>query len=173
MVTAESVQAEKVLWRQPLWDFSCSLYESEKLKTLLHRLQDEYGANINIIFWCVWLEVNEIDISKETIDDVLIAVDSVSQTTASKVRELRKHIKSTELFTRVQTKMICKHLSGAELLIEKILIQRLQDLSERFAEVMPDSFDPMSLEFYLEFLGIPASYEKARGIVNYCQNNMS
>lgn len=161
--------AKSSIWQQPLWDYASTVYESPELKAILHSIQDDYSANINIALWCTWLELNHIEISKETIDDVLIAVDSVSQTTVSKVREIRRHMKHAELFTRVQTKLILKHLLNAELMIEKILIQRLQDLSERFAEVMPDAFDPLSLEAYLEFMGIPDSHQEAQTILSLCK----
>ncbi len=168
----ESKFSKDTIWQQPLWDYASGVYESPELKAMLHTIQNDYSANVNIALWCTWLELNHIEISKETIDDVLIAVDSVSQTTVSKVREIRQHIKRAELFTKVQTKLILKYLLNTELMIEKILIQRLQDLSERFAEVMPDSFDPLSLEAYLEFMDIPDAYQQAQTILSLCKEQL-
>ncbi|SMF12291.1 TIGR02444 family protein [Alteromonadaceae bacterium Bs31] len=143
------------LWGEPLWDYSVRVYGHKEVENIVLGLQDEYHANVDIILWCCWMDAEDICLSKEALDDVLITIDTVSQATLLKLREVRRYLKEAGSFTQVQAKVISKQLVNAELMVEKVLIHRLQDLTRRFAEVMEDREDPLSLTYYLDFLMIP------------------
>ena len=43
-----------------LWDFAVQVYATPEVEQQSLELQDQYNANINIILWCCWLEIEEI-----------------------------------------------------------------------------------------------------------------
>lgn len=153
--TIMTVKPSPVIWGEALWDYAVRIYAFQEVEAIMLGLQDEYYANIDIMLWCCWLEKEGICLAKEALDDVLITIDTVNQETLIKLREVRKHLKEAGSFTQVQAKVISKQVLNAELMIEKVLIHRLQDLTRRFAEVMKDPDDPLSLAYYLDFMRIP------------------
>lgn len=142
-------------------DFAFRVYAKPELKNMCLRLQDDYHSNINILLWCSWLEYNSMPLSAQWLDDVLISVDTLSQLTVSRLREVRHAIDGMAGFTRVQAKLINKHILNAELAAEKIFLQRLQDLTSRFSEAdIAAGFNveenvPLTVQHYLDFLHVP------------------
>lgn len=157
-----------------LWDFASRVYALPEAEQLFLRLQDDYLANINIILWCCWLENEELDLSVNWLDEVLITIDSVSQQTVAKLREVRRLLKSSGNFTKVQALSINKHILNAELMIEKVLLNRLQDLTQRFVEANSQEMaftetHTLDLQYYFDFLHIPESEKFTRLIRDICQ----
>jgi len=163
------VESATSLWRESLWDYSLSVYAHKEVENIVLGLQDDYHANVAIILWCCWLDAENICLSKEALDDVLISIDTVSQATLLKLRDVRRHLKEAGSFTQVQAKVIAKQLLNAELMIEKVLVHRLQDLTRRFYEVMKDDDDPLNLAYYLNFLMIPDARQIAHLIRAACR----
>ncbi len=157
------------MWKESLWDYSVRVYAHKEVENIVLGLQDEYHANVDIILWCCWLDAEGVCLSKEALDDVLITIDTVNQATLLKLREVRRYLKEAGSFTQVQSKVISKQVVNAELMIEKVLIHRLQDLTRRFVEVMEDPQDPLSLSYYLGFLMIPDAKQIAHLIRVACK----
>lgn len=155
--------------RESLWAYSERVYAQPDVKRVLLELQDVYQLNIDIALWCCWLQDNSIFLAKETLDDVLVAIDSVNQAVLRQLREARHYLRNSGSFSRVQERVISKQVLSAELMIEKVLIYRLQDLTSRFHEVMQDREDPLSLEHYLEFMMIPDARQVAEMLLNASQ----
>jgi len=168
-----SIQSLGGLWRESLWEYAVRVYEHKEVKRIVLSLQDEYYANVDIILWCCWLEAEGIHLSKEALDDVLITVDTVNQATLIKIREVRRHLKDAGSFTQVQARVISKQLLNAELMIEKVLVHRLQDLTRRFMEVMTDPEDPLNLTYYLDLMMIPDGPQIAHLIGVGCRSQRS
>lgn len=163
-----AVSASPAPWRTSLWDYALGVYANKDVESAVLELQDNYCANVNIILWLCWLDEETLFLSRSLLDDVLISVDSVSQATLVKLREARRYIKNGEAFTEVQARLVLKQLLSAELMIEKILIHRLQEFtrcnrSQRFEQ------EPLGLSYYLEFLGIPRAREQARSVSGACR----
>lgn len=152
-------------WQEPLIDFALELYDAPRIEELCLRLQEDYHANVNIILWSCWIEKEKISLSLEWLDDVLVAVDTLSQLTLSRLREVRRTIKDASGFTRVQAKMINKHILSAELTAEKIFLQRLEDLTMRFYEVQETtgktSAKTITASSYLSMLKVEKAEELA------------
>ncbi|TVZ37257.1 uncharacterized protein (TIGR02444 family) [Alteromonadaceae bacterium 2753L.S.0a.02] len=166
-MTASSPSAA---WRNNLWDYATRVYAHREVENIVLDLQDDYYANVNIILWLCWLEEEAIFLSRELLDDVLITVDTVNQATLIKLREVRKFVKEAGSFTQVQSKLISKQLLNAELMIEKILVHRLQDLTRRSISIMKDEHEPLNLAYYLDFLGIPDARQIARLVRSACRS---
>ena len=152
---------KKTFWREPLPAFAENLYAKPEVEKWCLSLQDAYHVNVNILLWCFWLQKEELRISRYWLEDVLISIDTTSQLTINRLREVRQMIKKSSDFTKVQSKQVCKHILNAEISAERILLQRLQDLSLKFleAESFPQNRDLITPEYYLGFLGVKNVYK--------------
>lgn len=158
-------------WSESLIDFAFRVYAEPDVEELCLYLQNEYHANVNIVLWACWLESEKLIVSSSWLDEVLISIDTLSQLTVSRLQEIRRVIKESSGFTRVQAKLINKHIKTAELTAEKVFLQRMQDMTGRFLETQhlhPNlSDESMSVPFYLRFLHIPNAEERASTLISY------
>lgn len=157
--------------REPLVEFAFRVYAEPKVEELCLHLQNKYQANVNILLWVCWLKAESIKIDRRWLDDVLISVDTLSQLTVARLQEVRRVIKESSGFTRVQSKLINKHILTAELMAEKVFLQRMQDMTLRFLESqialsseLEEVLDP---EYYFEFMHIPNARERVSLILSY------
>ncbi len=161
-------------WSEGLVNFAFRVYDQKEMESLCLKLQNDYHANVNLILWCCWLEKQQVGLSAEWLDDVLITVDTLSQLTLSRLREVRRVVNEAAGFTRVQAKLINKHIVNAELTAEKIFLQRLQDLTSRFLEaeqpsaVTLNEFPDLTLYYYLEFLKVPKASRHSEKLLGLC-----
>ncbi len=157
-----------------LWDYALQIYSTPEVEQQSLQLQDEYNANINIILWCCWLETEGIQLSVNLLDEVLITIDSVSLQTVAKLRDVRRVLLDSGAFTKVQAQTVKKHIMNAELMIEKVLLHRLQDMTCRFLESkeykdLSAGDQVLSLEYYLDFISVPNARKNAALMANACQ----
>lgn len=158
-------------WQTSLWDFATSVYSQPEVEQLSLELQERYNANVNILLWAVWLQEANIALSRDVLDDVIATVESISLVTVNRLRSVRRDIKEINSFTRVQRQMINKLILNAELAIEKVLLHRLQDMTSKFVEVMPDNQHPVSLSDYLHSLKLDEPEKKALQFISACSSN--
>ncbi|MFL0811089.1 MAG: TIGR02444 family protein [Agarilytica sp.] len=161
-----------------LWDYATRIYSVPAFEQQSLQLQDEYQANINIILWCCWLRSENIALSVNLLDEVLITIDSISVQTVAKLRDVRRLLKDSGAFTRVQAQSIKKHILSAELMIEKVLLHRLQDLTCRFIE--SKEYESLSLgdkhldlAYYFDFIRVPGAKKNAALLINMCERVMA
>ncbi len=157
-----------------LWDFALQVYSASEVEKQSLQLQDDFHANINIILWCCWLETEDIKLSVNLLDDVLITIDSVSLQTVAKLREVRRVLMESGAFTKVQAQSAKKHILNAELMIEKVLLHRLQDLTCRFLASkeyrdLSVGDELLDLQYYLGFIGVPDARKSAGLMENACR----
>lgn len=173
--------------QESLVDFAFRVYAEPKVEELCLYLQNEYHANINILLWTCWLQARDSKLSVNWLDDVLISVDTLSQLTVGRLQEVRRAIKTSLGFTKVQAKLINKHILNAELTAEKIFLQRMQDMTARFEESQRCNDDGsqrdvytasqqgfnkdhvLGPQYYLEFLQIPYAEKRASALMAYAQ----
>lgn len=158
-----------------LWEFANRIYSKPEIESLSLELQDQYGANVNILLWACWLESEEIKIPQVCLNDVVQIIDDVSHETVDKLREVRRALKNSNYFTKVQALGIKKHILNAELVVEKVLLQRLQDLTCRFLETTSVGPDEVALDLscYLQKLNVPEAEEKTRVYLSACLGELS
>lgn len=138
--------------KQSLWSFACGVYDFSDVKVQCLELQDIYAANVDVILWLCWLHSGNIGVSKAALSQALDIVGGVNQDLLEGLRDLRNQLLASSSFTRVQEQLVRKHMLAAELAIEKVLLQRLQDLTARQPLVAEDE-EPLSLFDYLDSLG--------------------
>ncbi len=160
-----------------LWDFAVQVYATPEVEQQTLQLQDEFNANINIILWCCWLENEDISLSARLLDEVLVTIGSLSSQTLVKLREVRRVLMESGNFTKVQAQSVKKHLLNAELVIEKVLLHRLQDLTCRFVEskdyknTLSASDKKLDLRYYLAFIGVSDAHKNAALLLNACRRH--
>lgn len=150
-----------VLWQEPLWESVLRHYSKEPVEKLSLAWQEEYGANVTLLLWCVWLSKEGIGLSKEVLDDVVATVKETENATLWPLRRARKALVEQKTMTKVQQGMVKKQILAAELSIEKILAHKLQDLTQKYSEVMRDNKSPLGLEDYLAKLRVPGVLAKS------------
>lgn len=158
-----------------LWEFANRVYSQAEVEALSLDLQDQYGANVNIILWSCWIEAENIQIPQICLAEVMQIIDEVSRDTVDKLREVRKLLRTSKHFTKVQALGIRKHILNAELVVEKVLMQRLQDLTCRFLETktLGPRDTPLDVAFYLQMLNIPDAETKALTLTEACTPEFS
>ncbi len=158
-------------WQISLWDYANTVYSRERVESMSIELQDRYNANVNVLLWATWLEEEKIMLSADVLDDVIATVDAVSLVTVNRLRSVRRDIKTVGGFTKVQSQMISKLILNAELAIEKVLLHRLQDMTLKFMEVMPDKIQPISLVNYLKRLNLEEPEKQSRAFIDACRSS--
>ncbi len=139
-----------------LWVYATGFYAQEPIKQKCLELQDIYGVNVDTLLWLCWLDTNRIHLPPAALDEALAIVGGINQELLLGLRELRGKLIASSSFTRVQEQLVRKHILAAELAIEKVLLQRLQDLTSRLVPVGAED-ECLSLFDYLDRFAIERS----------------
>ena len=90
----------------PLWQYSLAIYQRPGVQPLLLQLQDDFGADINMLLGCCWLAKN----ARALTDDELAALINASASWRAQcimpLRAVRRYLKSQQhtdaLYQRVK-----------------------------------------------------------------------
>lgn len=137
--------------KDSLWDFACGLYADPSIKEQCLDLQDVYNADVTLILWLCWIDAADLGVRRADLPQAQGIVAGVNRELLTGLRELRSQLIASSSFTRVQEQLIRKHILSAELAIEKVLLQRLQDLTARLVPSQEEE-ELLSLFDYLETL---------------------
>ena len=107
---------------EALWQFSLALYP--KVKTSCLKLQDELGANINLLLLLCYLEQQQLSINSTQINQLSAALQPFSQQFTQAVRTLRRQSQSP-LLSHTQQQHLKQALLSAELTLEQLEQQLL------------------------------------------------
>lgn len=150
-----------------LWVFATGLYEVESVKISCLDLQEKYAANITLILWLTWLDATGRALDRKALDEaqqIVGGADQSNQRLLSQLRLTRALLTDGCNFTRVQCQMINKHLLAAELAVEKVVIQRLQDFTARSNQV-DTGVEVVSLFDYFALINIPNPAQRAARLI--------
>lgn len=134
---------------EDLLEFAVGLYSVDAVKQQCLDLQDSQGVSVNLVLWLCWLDARKIYIDKSVLVKAQAIVGGVNLELLSHLRAARTQLLQATTFTKVQNKLITKNICSAELAIEKILLQRLQDLTSRLDRIEPDA-ERLNLFDYLD-----------------------
>jgi uncharacterized protein (TIGR02444 family) len=142
--------------REKLVDFACRIYACPSVESYCRSLQDEAFANVNLVLWLGWLQDQAIYLEKSALLEAEDLIGEISGEVVALLRHVRQRIKQIGHFTRVQEQLIGKHVLQAELSVEKILLERLQDLTGRLSRIKDPACEPLLLRDYLTHLQVPS-----------------
>ncbi len=146
-----------------LWQFACGLYEVDSIKTACLDLQEKYGANVNLILWFAWMDATHQHLNRSSLDDAQNIVrgdNHCNQLLLNSLRQAREFLADDCNFTRVQAQLIHKHILAAELAVEKVLMQRLQDFTSRSPRA-ENGVEVLSLFDYFALINMPNPAQRA------------
>ncbi len=154
-----------------LWDFSVSTYDSPSVSEACLSLQNDYGADVNMLFFCCWVSayVGELDsdllvkaarFSGQWTYDVVLPIRSarrwlkhtgchVNEVPSEACIVLRGKIKAVELETEKLQQEVLESLVPCD--------QLSQHVSEQAAVAGMDA-----LKLYAEYVGIKVSDDVQR-----------
>ena len=146
-----------------LWQFACGLYEVDSIKTSCLDLQEKYGASINLILWFAWMDATHQHLNRRSLDeaqDIVRGNSHCNQLLLNSLRQAREFLADDCNFTRVQAQLIHRHILAAELAVEKVLLQRLQDFTSRSPRA-ENGVEVLSLFDYFALINMPNPAQRA------------
>jgi uncharacterized protein (TIGR02444 family) len=112
-----------------LWTFACGVYENPEVKAPCLALQDQFGANVDIILWMCWLACRDIPVRRPLMSRALAVVSGEDQRLLDQLRELRKLASEGTHEGSSLAPLMREQILATELAIEKVLLRRLEILA--------------------------------------------
>lgn len=134
---------------EQLWQFSLRLYPN--VKALCLQLQDELGANVNLLLLLCYLEQQQLGLNSPDIKQLAATLAQFSAAFTQPIRQLRKTADNAGLAPAMQHQLkqtLLKSELQLEQLEQQLLVQHCPALSSGAATM---------LERYLTLLGFESS----------------
>jgi len=139
-----------------LWEFSVKLYRQPGVEPMCLLLQDQWHADVNILFWLRWLEVESMPINATRIRLAEAHIAGWKTDAILPLRQLRAEIKQHYGTTDKGVETTRTMIKDAELQAEKVVQMRLEKLARTWLagaerqQVVPGS----NLAVYANYLGL-------------------
>lgn len=140
-----------------LWDFSLHYYACAGVSPLCLRLQDEYGVNVNVLLWALWLGYRGVRLEPALLAQALRKIHSWDQHYVLPLRQLRRRMKVEFGVADESIEVVRTQIKQAELLAEKHLQQILQaqiSIDTALVQVTAAALMADNLWLYLQPLGV-------------------
>lgn len=143
----------------PLWAFADALYSSRGVEETCLHLQDQYGANVNLLLWCCWLESRGIELTSAGLERAKHAIEQWDADIVKPLRRARRLVKEGALLNNT-TRLLKASIQEAELLAElheqDLLFGVTETLNARDEEQIPGA----NLRLYLVSVGLRLHMEQ-------------
>lgn len=113
-----------------LWDFSAQLYARPGVADACLRLQDEHGANVNLVLWCVWLGHRGLALDAARLRNAQKRIHGWDEHYVAPLRQLRRRMKVEFGVIDADIEPVRQQIKHAELLAEKYVQSLLETLSQ-------------------------------------------
>ncbi len=144
-----------------LWDFSLACYAHAGVADACLRLQDEQGANVNLLLWSVWLEQRGLVLDAARLHSAQARIQRWDEYYVLPLRQLRRRMKTEFGVADAGIELVRTHIKQAELLAEKQLLLWLESLAQPWDDSgitrrdIPAAND--NVRFYLQQLNVSES----------------
>lgn len=140
-----------------LWAFSLHHYARQGVSDVCLRLQDEHGANVNIVFWTLWLGFRGQLLDTAHLAQAQRKVHAWDQHYILPLRQLRRRLK-VEFGTEDNSiEAVRTQIKQAELLAEKHLQQLLESVSGSREQGATDNASVMANNLRVYLRTLPSS----------------
>ena len=78
------------------WDFSIGIYQQTKVQDLLLQGQEQLQANVNLSLFCLWLNQQQVALSREQLFMLHSSVNHFGVTFTKPLRTLRRSFKNQQ-----------------------------------------------------------------------------
>lgn len=142
-----------------LWAFSLHYYARPGVSDLCLRLQDEHGANVNLVLWALWLGFRGQLLDVAQLAHAQRKVHSWDQHYVLPLRQLRRRLKVEFSTSDDAIEAVRAQIKQAELLAEKHLQQLLETVPGSLEQGAVASAQIMAnnLRVYLRTLAVSES----------------
>lgn len=154
---------------EDLLEFAVGLYSVDAVKQQCLGLQESQSVSVNLVLWLCWLDARKICIDKSALATAQDIVGGANLELLTALRDARTRLLQETTFTRVQGKLISKQICAAEVAIEKILLQRLQDLTSRLDRIEPND-EVLNLFDYLDSVSPVESGTVSAELLDHSRN---
>lgn len=146
----------------PFWRFSLALYARPGVAPACLRLQEEAGADVNVLLYATWLGTRGRKLDAGRMQSVVAAVEEWRKSAVVPLRSARRFLKnSPDLFPAPQTEALRTAVKKAELEAERLQQEALYRLRlhEDPANEKPDNAVAANIVGYESALGASFSRE--------------
>ncbi|MBX2808363.1 MAG: TIGR02444 family protein [Cellvibrionaceae bacterium] len=113
----------------PLWHFSCEYYQQADIEQLCLQLQDDYGMDIPLLFFCVWSGYYFGELTDKTVQQAQCLTESYEAVCIQPLRRVRRQMKSQQYDGLAASwEPVRQQVKVAELNAERLLLEHLQRL---------------------------------------------
>lgn len=140
-----------------LWDFSLRTYARPGIAPLCLELQDSYGADVNLLLWCVWMESQQKQLTADRLQQAEAQVAAWVKETLHPLRHMRRQLKNQYGTTDSLIESLRQTIKQAELQAEQQEQVQLQILAASWPVAAATLPSGENLRIYLAHLGLPSS----------------
>jgi uncharacterized protein (TIGR02444 family) len=137
-----------------LWDFSLRVYARPGIAPLCLELQDNYGADVNLLLWGLWLEDQQKQLTVSRLQQAEAQVASWVKETIQPLRQIRRQLKNQYGTTDSLIESLRQTIKQAELQAEQQEQFQLQTLAATWPLTTSALPSGENLRVYLEHLGL-------------------
>jgi uncharacterized protein (TIGR02444 family) len=139
--------------KRSLWDFALALYRSPGVEETVLSLQNENGANVNLLLWACWLEHRNIQLTEAVLAEAQATIRNWDLHVVQPLRRLRRELK-VPARQDATSRELRNHVKEAELLAERHCLALLEAVD---VEKSPRTSTPgNNATTYLRHLGAKA-----------------
>jgi uncharacterized protein (TIGR02444 family) len=114
---------------QSLWDFCLALYSRPAIEQICLHLQDQWGANVNVVLWLCWLADRGVPVDQQQLDLALQKLASWHDDVVAPLRQLRRLIKQRYPHNPDGINDVRMTVKKAELAAEKVELDWLEEFA--------------------------------------------
>lgn len=155
-----------------LWTFSLYHYARPGVSEVCLRLQDEYGVNVNIVFWTLWLGFRGQVLDAAQLAQTQRKAQSWDLHYILPLRQLRRRLKVEFGTSDDSVEAVRVQIKQAELLAEKHQQQMLESIpgSSNASTELSAQLMERNLRLYLSSMAVNENLSHTLlGLINDCQ----
>lgn len=149
---------------EALWQFSTAVYTRPGVEEVCLTLQDQWGVNVNLLLWLLWLEARGVHVDAALLASAEEAIADWDKVLVQALRQLRRqvndrvHAKDVEKITALDD--CYQAIKMAELQAERVtqaMLLGLLPMTQRQPSPLNALVPGQNLIAYFERLSIPLS----------------
>ncbi len=155
------------LAENPFWDYSLGLYSQPGVEKYCLGLQQNHGANINLLLLCCWAAARQRLLEKQEIASAASLIASWDRQVVQQLRQLRRTLKLAEntLDNELAGPALREEIEDLELIAERIVQENLYG----WWQGLPES---KSVDTGTSMLGNINTYMKMLGSEEITEDNV-
>ena len=142
---------------EPFWEFSLAFYAKPGVSAACLALQDEFGADVDVVLFALWRARLGHGLSAAELDAVDGAIAAWRKSVVQPIRAARRACQPAPRgeFDSVATEALRKQLLSAELAAERLQHGAMQTLAPSPGTVAASVAAPANLACFARHAGIP------------------